>query len=105
LTNAIKYSPDSDSIEVFVENNHESTIIKVKDYGIGIDKKDYNRIFERFYRAEGKSEQTFPGFGIGLFIACEIVQRHNGSITVQSEKGKGSVFTVSIPFNSEKNKE
>jgi signal transduction histidine kinase len=105
LTNAIKYSPDSDGIEVFVENNKESATITVKDYGIGIDSKDHIRIFERFYRAEGKSEQTFPGFGIGLFIASEIVQRHNGSISVQSEKGKGSVFTVSIPIKSEANKE
>ena len=104
LTNAIKYSPDSDSIEVFVDSNKESAIIKVKDYGIGIDSKDHIRIFERFYRAEGKSEQTFPGFGIGLFIASEIIQRHNGSISVQSEKGKGSVFTVLIPVNSETNK-
>ena len=105
LANAIKYSPDSDSIEVFTDNNKDSAIIKVKDHGIGIDSKDQIRIFERFYRAEGKSEQTFPGFGIGLFIASEIVQRHNGSISVQSEKGKGSVFTVSIPVNSETNKE
>jgi signal transduction histidine kinase len=105
LTNAIKYSPDSDSIEVFADSNKEAAIIKVKDYGIGIESKDHVRIFERFYRAEGKSEQTFPGFGIGLFIASEIVQRHNGSISVQSEKGKGSVFTVSIPIGSETNKE
>jgi len=105
LTNAIKYSPDSDSIEVFTHNSKDSAIIKVKDHGIGIDSKDHIRIFERFYRAEGKSEQTFPGFGIGLFIASEIVQRHNGSISVHSEKGKGSVFTVSIPVNSETNKE
>jgi signal transduction histidine kinase len=105
LTNAIKYSPDSDSIEVSVDNNKESAVIKVKDGGIGIDGKDQIRIFERFYRAEGKSEQTFPGFGIGLFIASEIVQRHNGSISVQSVKGKGSVFTVSIPVNSEPNKD
>jgi len=105
LTNAIKYSPDSDSIEVFVDNNKDSAIVRVKDYGIGIDSKDQLRIFERFYRAEGKSEQTFPGFGIGLFIANEIVQRHNGSLSVKSEKGKGSVFTVSIPINSETSKE
>src|SRR6185295_13254143 len=105
LTNAIKYSPDSDSIEVFTDNDQDSAIIKVKDYGIGIGSKDHIKIFERFYRAEGKSEQTFPGFGIGLFIASEIVQRHNGSISVQSEKGKGSVFTVSIPINSKTNKE
>jgi PAS domain S-box-containing protein len=105
LTNAIKYSPDSDSIEVFAYNNKDSAFIKVKDSGIGIDSKDHIRIFERFYRAEGKSEQTFPGFGIGLFIASEIVQRHNGSISVESEKGKGSVFTVSIPVNSETRKD
>ena len=104
LTNAIKYSPDSDSIEVFTGNDEDLAIIKVKDYGIGIDGKDHNRIFERFYRAEGKSEQTFPGFGIGLFIASEIVQRHNGSISVQSEKGKGSVFTVSLPVNPQNNR-
>lgn len=105
LTNAIKYSPDSDSIELLVDNNKESATITVKDRGIGIDSRDHMRIFERFYRAEGKSEQTFPGFGIGLFIASEIIQRHNGSISVQSEKGKGSVFTVSIPIKSETNKE
>jgi len=105
LTNAIKYSPDSDSIEVCVDNNKELAVITVKDAGIGIDSKDQIRIFERFYRAEGKSEQTFPGFGIGLFIANEIVQRHNGSISVQSAKGEGSVFTVSIPVKSEPNKD
>jgi len=98
LTNATKYSPDSDVVEVFVENSNNSAIIKVKDHGIGIDKKDHIKIFERFYRVEGKSEQTFPGFGIGLFIASEIIHRHNGSIHVESGKGNGSVFTVTIPL-------
>ncbi|HEY2722529.1 MAG TPA: PAS domain S-box protein [Chitinophagaceae bacterium] len=97
LTNAIKYSPDSDKIEVYVEKNKESAIVKIKDYGIGIEKKDHNRIFERFYRVEGKREQTFPGFGIGLFIANEIMQRHGGTIRVESEKGTGSVFIFSLP--------
>jgi len=99
LTNAIKYSPDSDNIEVYVENNKDSATIKIKDYGIGIDEKDHPRIFERFYRVEGKKEQTFPGFGIGLFIANEIIQRHRGAITVESEKGKGSLFIVTLPLN------
>jgi signal transduction histidine kinase len=100
LTNAIKYSPNSDHVEVFLEGNEESACIKVKDHGIGIDKKDQQKIFERFYRVEGKSEQTFPGFGIGLFIASEIVHRHNGTINVESEKGKGSLFTVILPLES-----
>jgi PAS domain S-box-containing protein len=98
LTNAIKYSPNSDHVEVLVEGNREFATIRVKDYGIGIDKKDQSKIFERFYRVEGKSEQTFPGFGIGLFIASEIVHRHHGTISVESEKGKGSVFTITLPL-------
>ncbi|MES1216991.1 MAG: PAS domain S-box protein [Bacteroidota bacterium] len=102
LTNAIKYSPQADNIEVFVEETNTHSIIKIKDHGIGIDKKDHSRIFDRFYRVEGKSEQTYPGFGIGLFIAGEIVQRHGGTISVDSEKDKGSVFIVSLPFDGKR---
>jgi two-component system CheB/CheR fusion protein len=97
LTNAIKYSPEADSVEVYLEGGSKKASIQVRDHGIGIDKKDFTKIFERFYRAEGKAEQTYPGFGIGLFIASEIVQRHNGTIDVSSEKGKGSIFTVNLP--------
>ena len=99
LTNAIKYSPDADNIEVCMKGDKQRAIIKVKDHGIGIDKKDQDRIFERFYRVEGKSEQTYPGFGIGLFIAAEIIQRHKGTISVESKKGKGAVFTIILPVN------
>ena len=99
LTNAIKYSPSGNAIDVYVTSGEGSAIIKVKDHGIGIDKKEQHLIFQRFYRAEGKSEQTYPGFGIGLFIANEILQRHNGTISVESEKGKGSVFTVTLPLS------
>jgi PAS domain S-box-containing protein len=98
LTNAIKYSPKTNSIEVNVYQPSPHIIsISVKDHGIGIDKKDHEKIFERFYRVEGKTEQTYPGFGIGLFIASEIVSRHNGTISVESEKSKGSTFTFTLP--------
>lgn len=97
LTNAIKYSPNADRVEVFVGGNGHTATIRVRDYGIGIHKKDQHRVFERFYRAEGKSEQTFPGFGIGLFIASEIIQRHHGNIEVNSAAGKGAEFTVTLP--------
>ncbi len=105
LTNAIKYSPDADSIEVYVEGNNEQATIKVKDHGIGIARKDHLKIFERFYRVEGKSEQTFPGFGIGLFIATEIIQRHQGMLTVESEKSKGATFTITLPVKTAKQEE
>jgi PAS domain S-box-containing protein len=100
LTNAIKYSPDSEPIEIFIKGNDETVTVSVKDQGIGIDKKEHIKVFERFYRVEGKSEQTYPGFGIGLFIANEIVQRHSGFMTLQSEKGKGSTFNFTLPINS-----
>lgn len=97
LTNGVKYSPEADKVEVFVSANSQHVSVSVKDYGIGIDKKEHAKIFERFYRVKGKSEQTYPGFGIGLFIAYEIISRHEGKIVVDSEKGKGSVFTFTLP--------
>jgi PAS domain S-box-containing protein len=100
LNNAIKYSRSADKVEVFLFREDDQVIIEVKDYGIGIHKKDQARIFERFYRAEGKSEQTYPGFGIGLFIANEIVQRHGGSLKVDSKKNSGATFTIQLPCQS-----
>ena len=102
LTNAIKYSPDASQVDVNVDIENKNAVVQVKDHGIGIDKKFHQKIFERFYRVEGKSEQTYPGFGIGLFIASEIVNRHHGTISVESEKGKGSVFTVTLPLTQNK---
>lgn len=101
LLNAIKYSPDASMVEVHLKINHQFASVDIKDHGIGIDKKDHKKIFERFYRVEGKEEQTYPGFGIGLFIAHEIVQRHQGTIAVKSEKNKGATFTVTLPIASE----
>ncbi|MEI9935075.1 MAG: PAS domain S-box protein [Ferruginibacter sp.] len=96
LTNAVKYSPNSHLIKVESLINENDIIISVEDAGIGINKIDQEKIFERFYRVEGKNEKTFPGFGIGLFIASEIIHRHNGKIGVTSEPGKGSVFYFSL---------
>ena len=99
LTNAIKYSPGGDKIDVTIRRHDTGQVgVSISDYGIGIDKKFHEKIFERFYRAEGHEEQTYPGFGIGLFIAKEIIQRHGGSITVKSEKRAGSTFTFTLPM-------
>jgi len=98
LTNAIKYSPDSDRIDVTIHQQPNAIGFSVKDYGIGIDKGEQKRIFERFYRAKGKAEQTYPGFGIGLFIANEFIQKHAGQVWVESEKGKGAIFTFTLPM-------
>lgn len=98
LANAIKYSPQLNSIEVNIyQPAQDSVAVSVTDHGIGIDKKDQEKIFERFYRAE-ENELTYSGFGIGLFIAREIITGHHGKIFVESEKNKGSTFTFTLPI-------
>ncbi len=97
LTNAVKYSPNSKTINITSTSENGESRVTVQDYGIGIGKADQEKIFERFYRVEGKNEKTFPGFGIGLFIASEIIYRHNGKIGVNSVPGKGSIFYLSFP--------
>ena len=98
LTNAIKYSPEATDIKVTSAIANNEIIVSVEDSGIGINKTDQEKIFNRFYRVEGKNEKTFPGFGIGLFICQDIVQRHEGQIGVTSEPGKGSTFYFSLPL-------
>ena len=100
LNNAVKYSPKSKLVKVHCELSGNKVRISIEDSGIGIDKKDQENIFKRFYRVEGRSEKTFPGFGIGLFISAEIVKRHDGIIQLESEIGKGSVFSFEIPVDS-----
>ena len=104
VTNAIKYSANNNKVEVSIRKGEKNMVlVSVRDFGIGIDKADHKKIFDRFFRVEGKMEQTFAGFGIGLFIAKEIIVRHNGYITVESEKGQGSVFTFAFPYTTETN--
>jgi signal transduction histidine kinase len=99
LMNAIKYSPKADKVDVSIsKHSNKMAAISIQDYGIGIDKKEHAKIFDRFYRAEGKTELTYQGFGIGLYIAREIIQMHGGNIEVKSEREKGSTFTFTIPF-------
>ncbi|CAM3890334.1 PAS domain-containing sensor histidine kinase [Mucilaginibacter galii] len=101
LTNAIKYSPESDRVDVILSINNNEAVIAVQDYGIGISPDEQSKIFNRFYRVEGRNEQTFSGFGIGLYVAAEIVKRHDGNVWVESQKDKGSVFYFTIPQNFE----
>ena len=94
ITNAVKYSPGAAAIDILVlPYGNDLVGVSVQDYGIGMDEKDLDKIFDRFYRVEGRKEKTFPGFGIGLFIAKDIITRHGGKILVKSRKNEGSTFT------------
>lgn len=98
LTNALKYSPDSDKVVVRVAKKANQAIVSVQDFGIGVDMPHQKRIFKRFYRVADKDEQTYPGLGIGLYICYEIIKRHHGEIQVASTKGKGSTFSFTLPL-------
>lgn len=98
LSNAIKYSVNDEEIEVEVSVTEEHLKFTVKDKGIGIPKEKLMYIFERFYRVD-ESGQKATGLGLGLYISAEIIRKHKGSITVDSEPEKGSVFSFTIPLH------
>ncbi len=91
LSNAIKYSK-TDKIDVILTKNNNAINLTVKDYGTGIAKEHLNRIFERFYRVDKTGSRKSGGTGLGLAIVKNIIELHNGTITVESEEGKGTCF-------------
>jgi signal transduction histidine kinase len=98
LTNAEKYSPLSNRIVVNINADKTDLFLSVQDFGIGIADEEKEKIFSRFYRVSGRDEHAFPGFGIGLFIVKEIISLHGGKVWVESEKGHGSTFHISLPL-------
>lgn len=99
ISNAVKYSPGKEKIQIILESETDNVILKVKDFGLGISKANQEKIFQSFYRVFDEKGASFPGLGIGLFIASEIVRLHHGTLLVDSKKGKGSVFTLTLPIN------
>jgi signal transduction histidine kinase len=104
LDNAVKYSPDDKVIKVAVRQKNHSIIIEVSDNGIGINKNDIYKIFEKFFRSPLPDGRKIPGSGIGLTLVKEIVYTHGGKIEVESEIGKGSTFKLSFPLSKESTK-
>jgi signal transduction histidine kinase len=98
ISNAIKYSPDSDRVEIKIKSEKNVIIISVKDFGVGIAQEYLNKIFGRFYRVYDTRDKTFPGLGMGLYISYEIIERHKGKMWVESRKGEWSTFYFSLPY-------
>jgi two-component system sensor histidine kinase VicK len=99
LSNAVKYSPRGKNIRVVCRLTNNMAQISVSDEGIGVKPQDIEKIFDRYYRVESSHTQTVSGFGIGLYLCAEIVQRHDGRIWVESQKGEGSTFYFTLPVN------
>lgn len=98
LDNAIKYSTDKKFVSVVLKTDESKALLSVTDRGIGISKEDQKRVFEKFFRAGSSEVHTTKGTGLGLSIVRQIVEAHKGEITVLSEQGKGSTFTVILPL-------
>jgi two-component system CheB/CheR fusion protein len=97
LSNAVKYSPKATTITVTSKTDGDVMKISVQDEGYGIPEKDISKIFDRFFRVTANNRDTFPGMGLGLYITDQIIQKHGGTISVQSKEGVGSTFTFTLP--------
>lgn len=105
LNNAIKYSPDGGKITVSMKTTDDQMILSISDQGLGIPKEDLPKIFDRFYRVDKARSRAQGGTGLGLAIAKEIVKQHKGFIWAKSEYGKGSTFTIVLPYDKDAVKE
>ncbi len=101
LSNAIKYAPDATEVLVYLSLVSNYIKVAVTDYGMGINPEDQKKIFDRFYRV-GEIQQRFPGMGIGLYVCDQIIKNHGGTLWVESEKGKGSTFSFTLPLYERK---
>ncbi len=98
LDNSIKYSAKNKQVEISSKNTEGKVVIAVKDQGLGIEPDDIPYLFNRFYRADKARTKTGSGgYGLGLSIAKQIIEKHDGSISVTSKLGKGTIFTIQLP--------
>ncbi|MBI5009903.1 MAG: HAMP domain-containing histidine kinase, partial [Bacteroidia bacterium] len=98
LSNAVKYSVNEPVIDIEGFRNENTVSIRVSDNGIGISKTDQKHIFDKFYRAPTGNIHKFKGLGLGLYYVKRIAEAHGGDVTVSSKPGKGSTFTINIPY-------
>lgn len=101
LSNAVKYSPQADEVWVKMSVEQQGVVVSVKDAGIGIDNRELEKLFDRYYRSDNTA-QRFGGLGLGLFISSEIIKAHGGTFWMESVLGEGSVVSFRIPLTDQK---
>jgi two-component system CheB/CheR fusion protein len=97
IANAIKYSPDSDTIVVSLSEKDSSYVVSIRDFGVGISPEDSTHIFDLYFQGSHVDNKKSSGLGLGLFLSKQIAELHRGAITFDSELGKGSTFYVELP--------
>jgi signal transduction histidine kinase len=100
ISNALKFTPTSGRVSVRVSRTGRDAVVEVADTGVGIPTEEQDRLFERFFRSSNAMEQAIPGTGLGLTIAKTIVERHEGSIEIESAEGKGTTVRVRLPLGA-----
>ena len=105
ISNAMRYTSDGGNVWVRVARNRRNVLLSVQDTGMGIAKEDMPRVFSRFWRSDASRERVAGGLGVGLALTKEIVDRHNGTIAVDSEEGVGTTFTLRLPITQRKQKQ
>ncbi|MFC1781465.1 sensor histidine kinase, partial [Planctomycetota bacterium] len=100
LFNAIKYTPENKTVRIEAKNCDDQIQIDISDTGIGIPADEIGNVFDEFFRATNAIKRENDGTGLGLSIVKQIVERHSGEISVQSQQDKGTTFTVILPKNS-----
>lgn len=103
LENAVKYTPPNGEVIVSVKDNKKELEISVSDNGIGIPDKDKVKLFTKFFRADNVIRMQVEGSGLGLFIVKNIIEKHGGQITCESEEGKGTKFIFTLPLENVEN--
>lgn len=98
MNNAIKYSPDGGTITVRLMETHNNIALSIQDQGLGIPKKDLQKVFDRFYRVDKARARKQGGTGLGLAISKEVIKAHGGSIWAESTEGRGSTFFITLPY-------
>ena len=98
IRNALKFSPNGGAVRVSVKQSDGIAEVSVTDEGIGIAPDQLERVFDRFYQIDSSETRSFPGSGLGLYIARELVQSMGGEITLSSKLGAGSTFTLTLPL-------
>jgi signal transduction histidine kinase len=96
VSNAVKYSPRGKKIDIRCEKQHNNVRVSVSDEGPGLHAEDKDKIFDRFFRSENDITRHVAGFGTGLYLSAEIIRRHGGTIGVDAEPGKGSIFYFTL---------
>ena len=104
MSNAMRYTQEGGSVTVRVSRDRRHVMLSVSDTGMGIAKEDIPRVFSRFWRSDASREREAGGLGVGLALTKEIVDRHNGSISVDSEEGVGTTFTLKLPLQQRHNR-